>query len=164
MAQCLMTDPLWRKGRHLDEVQARISTEWPTKLDGLPGTFPPDDTGSSGLGVAKAAKALGYSSAHHHALGLEHALAALTLSPIIVGLERLEGCDEPDKDGLVRYEGRSRGGHEVEAYGVDVEWQLIWFRNIWGPSWGLRGTLSITFDDFGRALEDHGDCVVLVAK
>jgi hypothetical protein len=129
-----------------------------------PGEFPPDDTGSSGLGVARAAKALGYISAYHHAFGLGHALAALTLSPVIVGFEWLEGCDDPDKDGLVRYEGRSRGGHEVEAYGLDVERELVHLYNSWSPSWGLRGTFSLTFDDFGRALEAAGDVVVPVAK
>jgi hypothetical protein len=133
-----MTDPLWRKGRKLDEVQARILYGMATKLDGVLGTFPPDDTGSSGLGVAKAAKAFGYISAYHHAFGLEHALAALTLSPVIVGLEWREGCDEPDKGGLVRYDGRSRGGHEVEAYGLDVEHRVIHLMNSWGPTWGLR--------------------------
>src|SRR6476661_618975 len=46
MAGALMTDPLWRKGRHLDRVQARILYGMATKLDGLPGEFPPDDTGS----------------------------------------------------------------------------------------------------------------------
>jgi len=115
MAGALMTDPLWRKGRHLDNVQARILYGMATKLDGLPGELPPDDLGSSGLGVAKAAKALGYISAYHHAFGLEHALAALTLRPVIVGLEWLTGCDEPDDEGLVRYVGRTRGGHGVEA-------------------------------------------------
>jgi len=164
MAQCLMTDPFWRKGRDLDEVQARILYGMATKLDGLPGEFPPDDTGLSGLGAAKAAKALGYISAYHHAFGIDHALAALALWPVIVGLEWLQGCDEPDKEGLARYEGRSRGGHEVEAYGLDVECHLVWFRNSWGPSWGRRGSFALSFDDLGRALEDHGDVVVPVAK
>src|SRR5436190_21737202 len=81
MAQCLMTDPFWRKGRDLDEVQARILYGMATKLDGLPGEFPPDDTGSSGLGAAKAAKALGYISAYHHAFGIEHALTASPSPP-----------------------------------------------------------------------------------
>jgi hypothetical protein len=81
-----------------------------------------------------------------------------------VGLEWVSGCDEPDKDGLIRYEGRSRGGHEVEAYGLDVERQLVWFRNSWGPTWGLRGTFSLSFEDFGRALKDSGDVVLHVAK
>src|SRR4051794_4704295 len=157
MAGALMTDPLWRKGRKLDEVQARILYGMATKLDGPPGEFPPDDTGSSGLGVAKAAKALGYISAYHHAFELEHALAAVSLSPIIVGLEWLEGCDEPDKDGLVSYKGRSRGGHEVEAYGLNVERRAVHLYNSWGRTWGLRGTFSLSFDDFGRALANEGD-------
>src|SRR3954452_8283424 len=93
------------------------STGWQRSSTACHGEFPPDDVGSSRLGVAKAAKALGYISAYHHAFGLEHALAALTLGPVVVGFDWLERCDEPDKDGFVRYEGRSRCGHEVEAYG-----------------------------------------------
>jgi hypothetical protein len=73
--RALMTEPMWRKGRHLDAVQARILHGMATKLDGLPGEFPPDDTGSSGLGAAKAAKALGTSPPPR--LWLGDALAAL---------------------------------------------------------------------------------------
>ena len=80
--------------------------------------------------------------------------------PIIVGLDWLTGCDEPDKDGLVR----DRGGHEVEAYPLDVEEELVHLYYSWSPSWGVRRTFSLTFDDFGRALERDGDVVVPVAK
>src|SRR4051794_25577440 len=144
MAQCLMTDPFWRKGRHLDEVQARILYGMATKLDGLPGEFPPDDTGSSGLGVAKAAKALGYISAYHHAFGLEHALAALTLAPVIVGVEWLEGCDarhgwpgplhgtEPrrPRDRGIRAGRRAAAGLAPKLVGPEL-----------GPPWHLRPEL-----------------------
>jgi hypothetical protein len=81
-----------------------------------------------------------------------------------VGADWREGCDEPDKDGLVRYRGRSGGGHEVEAYGLDVERRVVHLYNSWGPTWGLRGSFSLTFEDLGRALEDHGDVVIPVAK
>jgi len=95
MASALMTDPLWRKGRKLDEVQARILYGMATKLDGLPGEFPPDDTGSSGLGAAKAAKALGYISAYHHAFGLDHALAALPSGRSSSGSNGSKGATSP---------------------------------------------------------------------
>jgi len=160
MAGALVTEPFWKKGQHIGPVQARILYSEATRLDGMPDTPP----GSSGLGAAKAAKALGYIRAYHHAFGLEPALAALVLGPVAVGIDWLSGCDEPDKDGLVRYEGRSRGGHEIEAYGLDVERGLVHLWNSWGPSWGLRGSFSLTFEDFGKALAAEGDVVVPVAK
>jgi hypothetical protein len=44
-----------------------------------------------------------------------------------------------------RYRGRSRGGHEVEAYGLDVERRVVHLYNSWGPIWGLRGTCACLF-------------------
>src|SRR4051794_32611008 len=49
MVGCLMTDPLWHRGEKLDRVQAQIIYSRATQLDGLPGEYPPDDVGSSGL-------------------------------------------------------------------------------------------------------------------
>jgi len=41
---------------------------------------------------------------------------------------------------------------------------VVHLYNSWEPTWGLRGAFSLNFDDFDRALDDHGDCVVPVAK
>src|SRR5690242_19990820 len=56
-----------------------------TQLDSSPGTYPPDDEGSDGLSVAKAALQLGAISGYTHAFGLDHVLAAAMSGPLIVG-------------------------------------------------------------------------------
>src|SRR3974390_862685 len=60
MAGVLMTEPFWTTGRLLTESDAvRLYSE-ATHLDNIRGNYPPDDTGSSGLAVAKAAKKEGW--------------------------------------------------------------------------------------------------------
>src|SRR5882672_8003142 len=49
MAGVLMTEPLWIRGRNLAEADAVALYKTATRLDSVPGTYPPNDTGSSGL-------------------------------------------------------------------------------------------------------------------
>lgn len=91
-----------------------------TTVDSEPGQYPPTDTGSSGLAVAKAAQHYGYITAYSHAFGLQHALEALTLGPVITGIPWYSGFDEPDHNGHVTISGDIRGGHEVEVLGLDT--------------------------------------------
>src|ERR1051325_6735560 len=53
MAGALMTEPFWKQTRRLDAVQARILYGTATELDGLPGTYPDEDNGTTALGVAR---------------------------------------------------------------------------------------------------------------
>jgi hypothetical protein len=53
-----------------------------------------------------------------------------------------------------------RGGHEVVAHAVDAEANLVWFWNNWGPKFGLRGRFCMTFETWGRLLEEQGDVTV----
>jgi hypothetical protein len=132
-----------------------------THLDRVRGVYPPDDTGSSGLAVAKAMVRLGLTSGtYRHAFGLTHALSALQTGPVLVGITWLTGCDNPDSTGLVHYTGTVRGGHEVLADEVDADRRLIWMANSWGTSFALEGRFAMTWDDFGKALADHGDVTV----
>src|ERR1700730_1472287 len=84
-AGLLMTQPLFTAARVLGETDAVGLYSEATRLDRIRGTYPPDDTGSSGLAVMKAAKLKGYISGYAHAFGLQHALEALVLSPVITG-------------------------------------------------------------------------------
>ncbi len=154
-AGMLCTGPF--KHEDLTEADAVALYSTATTLDNLDGTYPPDDTGSSGLAVMHAARSIGWIKAYQHAFGLEHTLRALTLRPCIVGLAWREECDSPDENGIVAWAGPVRGGHEVCAVGIDAEAKLVTFANSWGPAWGAAGYFSMSWEDLGAALADNGD-------
>lgn len=133
-----------------------------TELDAWEGVYPPTDTGSSGLDVAKAAAELGYISGYNHALSLHDALAAVMTGPIIVGVMWYSEFDNPHSTGEMPLDGYERGGHEVCVWKVDVENERVWIKNSWGPSWGQDGTAWWSFDTFGKLLDNYGDATVFV--
>lgn len=140
-----------------DETQAVALYSAATRLDSYRGTYPPTDTGSDGLSVAKATKAAGLISGYTHATSLDAALKALSQQPVITGVNWYEGMDTPDTDGLVRVTGQVRGGHEFVLDELDVEGKRVGFTNSWGTGWGLDGRAYIGWDDFGRLLDEQGD-------
>jgi hypothetical protein len=161
MAGLLMTEPFWHTGRDLTEADAvRLYSE-ATHLDGIRGEYPPDDTGSSGLAVAKAAKREGYVTAYHHAFGLDHVLAALSLKPGILGINWYTSFDAPKHDGECPLAGDAsvRGGHEVQMFGIEVDRKRVWCYQSWGATWGglKNGTFWFSFDTLDRLLSEHGD-------
>lgn len=160
MAGALDTAPFTHS--KLSERTALKLYELATQLDGMPGTYPPDDTGSSGLAVCKAAKQLGYITAYTHAFGIDHALAALVIAPVITGISWYEGFDEPDvgDHGLITIAGGVRGGHELEVVGLDVERKRIRLCNSWAATWGDHGYCEMTWDTWAALLNDQGDVTV----
>jgi hypothetical protein len=164
MAGALMTGPLFVPGRTLAEADALSLYEVATRLDSIPGHYPPDDTGSSGLAVAKAAQRAGMISAYHHAFGLSAALHALSKGPVIIGISWFDGFDTPvGASAELRISGSVRGGHEVALDAIDVEHGFVHGTNSWGLGWGNRGRFVMTFKTFGALLTDRGDVVVPVA-
>src|ERR1700747_2693484 len=124
MAQLLNPDPFTNSRAHvtqgfLTETDALKLYHDATVLDGFPGTYPPDDTGSSGRGVGKAAKQEGFIAAYKHAFGFTHFCLALQLQPVIVGTDWYDGMFKPSSKGFVKPTGSVAGGHEYLALGID---------------------------------------------
>lgn len=135
-----------------------------TRLDPWEGVYEPDDTGSDGLSAAKAAHAHGLISGYQHATSLAAALTGLAERCVMFGIGWRSGMYEPDSDGRIRITGDVEGGHEITADEIDVERERIWFRQTWGPGYGLNGRGWVTWDDAGILLADYGDCTILVPK
>jgi hypothetical protein len=152
---------------HDEELAVQLYSE-ATRLDDVRGVYPPTDTGSSGLGVCKAAKAAGLISGYQHAFSLEAALRALVLRPVIVGTVWLEAFDSPDADGTIAVpahgivDAEVRGGHEYVLDEIDVERQRVGATNSWGASYGADGRMYLSFADLGTLLAADGDCTVPV--
>lgn len=150
----------------LKEYEAVQIYELATSLDDIPGQYPPDDTGSSGLAVAKAAQQKKYISSYKHAFSVEEALTALQIGPVIIGINWYETFDEPDDTGLVKIGGQVRGGHEIELLGyhaqVIVDDSMLELENSWGPGWGKRGRFFFTVGTFRQLMAEQGDATILV--
>jgi hypothetical protein len=161
MAGVLMTDPFWKAGRLLNESDAvRLYSE-ATHLDRYRGNYPPEDTGSSGLAVAKAAKKEGWITAYEHAFGLDHLLHGLAQRPGLLGIYWYTSFDSPLETGECAFTPTAtiRGGHEVEMFRLDVEQKRVWCYQSWGPTWGGLGdgTFWFSFQTLTRLLAEHGD-------
>lgn len=145
-------------GSHGDQFYHRA-----TQLDEWDGVWPPDDTGSSGLAVAKGAKELGLISEYRHAFGIDHLLDALVLGPALVGTTWLEDMFYPAANGELSVTGDPAGGHEYLCNYVDFKRERLGFVQTWGP-WGYRnqGRFFIPIEKFEPLLDDDGDVTVLV--
>lgn len=128
------------------------------------GPYPPQDNGSSGLSVAKAAKARGMIAEYRHTFGIDDALRALTITPLITGIPWYEGMFTPDAQGVLTVTGRLAGGHEIVVDEYDAARQLVGFTNSWGASWGADGRFYLHREDWAQLLDRDGDVTVLVPQ
>jgi hypothetical protein len=164
-AGVLGTDPFYAKlpsGLVDDENEAVTLYGAATSLDSYPGSYPPDDTGSDGLSVAKACQKAGLISGYQHITSVAAAQTAIQSGPFIVGVNWYASMDTPDANGLVTVSGSIRGGHEFECHGYDAAADLWWFTNSWGPSWGKDGTFCMSSASFTRLLSEQGDATVFL--
>lgn len=144
----------------VDETYAVSVYSEATQLDPFPGVYPPTDTGSDGLTVAKVLQGRGLISGYQHATSLEAVLTALASKPVIVGTEWRTNMFEPQEDGKLDINGNVEGGHEYVLDEVDVANKRVWMHNSWGDSWGIEGRAYFTWDDFGKLMAADGDCTV----
>lgn len=135
--------------------------ELDTTLDDVPGAYPPDDTGSTGLAAMKACQQLGLITSYRWGFGIDDVLQALSSKgAVCLGTNWYEGFDRPSSSGVVRIAGSVRGGHEYEAVGIDPKARTIRCVNSWGPTWGDHGRFTLRWDDLDRLLAEQGDAVM----
>jgi hypothetical protein len=152
--------PDFTGGAPLTEHDAVQLYELETKMEGKP--YPPNDPGGSGLMVCKAAKQLNLISSYQHAFGVQEALEALVLRPVITGVNWFSSFDHPDSSGLVKIEPGAtvRGGHEIVADEIDAPNKLVWFWNSWGTQYAQGGRFCMSWDTWSTLLGEQGDVTV----
>jgi hypothetical protein len=144
---------VWRLGADAgaDEQFAVELYHLATVDDGFPGTYPPDDTGSSGLGVCRALRAAHLVNRYAWATTLRGFGSALQRGGVMVGTPWLNAWFEPGPDGFVDADpswlnSGVAGGHEVYVEALeawddhDPSKSVVRFRNSWGPAWGDHGS------------------------
>lgn len=161
LVAALNTVPHWAPGQAtLAEPDAVALYSAETALEGDP--YPPNDPGGSGTEVCQAAQAAGLLDGYQTAAGVDQALAALVIRPVIVGINWFTSFDTPDVNGVVAIAPGAtvRGGHEVCANQIDAENELVWFWNSWGASYGVSGRFAMSFATLGTLLTQGGDVTV----
>lgn len=133
-----------------------------TELDNFAGTYPPEDTGSDGLSVAKVLKNAGLISGYSHAFSIDDLLAGLMHTPCIVGTEWTDGMFTADAEGIIHPTGTAAGGHEYVCDGFDADRELLWFTNSWGTSWAWSGRHAMPVAEFASLLSRDGDATFFV--
>lgn len=148
----------------LDEEFAVALYSYATVLDGISGAYPPDDTGSTGIGVAKALKALGLATGYSHAFSVPALNSALQTGPVMIGIPWLNSMFDPHSDGRIPVDKSTgvAGGHEVELNRYDAATGEYWITNSWGASWGVKGAGYFTTADLTWLLSQQGDVTVPV--
>ena len=165
----LGTDPLYTtlgasQQAGLSEKLALALYSAAETIDG-DGPYPPNDYGSSGLSVCKAAQNAGLISGYVHCLSQADVLDAISSGHgVILGTNWYDSMDAPDGSGLVSIsaDAQVRGGHEYLARGIDTANQLIRLDNSWGTSWGDAGSFCYTWGTLERLLAEQGDGTVSV--
>jgi hypothetical protein len=152
--------PKLKAGLKLDEAEALRIYSAAETIDG-DGPYPPNDNGSYGLSVAKAAKNAGLISGYQHATSLSAMCAALQRGPVIVGVNWYDSFDTPNaSSGRVEISPNAvvRGGHEFLVRWIDVKDKLFVATNSWGSGWGVRGEFEFSWDTMDRLFNEQGDC------
>lgn len=123
-------------------------------FDPFKGEWPPDDTGSSGLAAAKAAKQLGFGGEYRHIFGgADEVVQLIMLNRVVnVGTWWYEGMFNP-KAGIIEPTGAMAGGHQYIARGYDNAKDLITIRCWWGKYRDVR----IKRDHLNELIMDDGD-------
>jgi hypothetical protein len=137
-----------------------------TELDDrqIPGSYPAEDTGSTGLWSMKTLRDWKLITQYRHAFSFDTLARLLQVTPVSLGLPWFESMFRVDEDYVVdvRPETGLAGGHQIVGQGIDFERQAIRICNSWGENWAEQGFAWIGFGDMRTLLGLHGDVSVPV--
>lgn len=160
VAKCVMFNAVGnrRKGVVLNMDNADTLYEWETANDSFPGTWPPDDTGSSGLAAAKAAQHFGLGGTYRFLFGgADEVVQAVMDGRVVnVGTEWENDMFEKDAQNRIHLGGGTAGGHEwsVRGYWKSRDWL---YGKCW---WGDFAGFWISRADLDSLLRNDGDAHV----
>jgi hypothetical protein len=130
---------------------------WASRNDPWPGAWEPDDTGSSGLASARAAKALGLGGEYRWLFGGADEVVQAVMDGQVISVGSWWHWDmfNMDSNGVVKVGGGYAGGHQYVIRGYDKSKDLVLCRNWWGPDfrdfWMSRSDLDTLLRDDGDA-------------
>lgn len=129
-----------------------------THLDPFPGDWPPTDTGSSGLGVAKAAQQLGLGGEYRWIFGgADGVVDALMHGQVVsVGTRWDNDMFERDDRNQIHPGGGTAGGHQWTVRGFHPQ-RDVFLGRCW---WGEFRDFWIARSDLDSLLADDGDAHV----
>lgn len=137
-----------------------------TRTDDVQGAYPAQDTGSTGLGLAKALVLLGLAkTAYTHAFSIAALQTALQTGPAPIGVAWYQSQFTPAADGRVPVNVKSglAGGHEILICKYDKEQGQYWFPNHWG-NWGVAAPAGCGSDGFGWGYFNEADMATLMSS
>jgi hypothetical protein len=136
VAKCVQMNAVGNrvKGVTFGMDQAHAFYHLSTELDPFDGTWPPDDTGSSGLASAKAAQKLGIGGEYRHVFnGADGVVEQIMADDVVsVGTWWYEGMFNQNAQGIIEPTGPQVGGHQYAVRGYDAEDDLLIIRCWWG--------------------------------
>lgn len=149
----------------LDMKFAREQVYWPAQRDDqFPGgAYPGANPFSEGTSVRAGIKQLvrlGYVGEYRRARNEAEMALAITIGPIVIGVDWYEGMYQPNARGYLRPTGRKVGGHCVLLPALKVTsppgsgYYTIY--NSWGPNWGRNGTARISRADMRKLIDSGG--------
>lgn len=150
------------KGKVFNMVDADQFYSLATRLDPWEGSWPPDDTGSSGIAAAKAAQQLGKGGTYRHIFnGADGVVQAIMDGwSVGVGTWWYTGMFERKNNWQIEPTGVKAGGHQYRMRGYDVSRDMLKGRCWWN---GFRD-FWIKREHLNDLLMDQGDAHVQEIK
>lgn len=160
VAKCVQMNAMGNRveGVVFDMNAAHTFYHLATTLDPFTGEWPPNDTGSSGLGSAKAAQQLGIGGEYRHVFdGADGVVQQIQEDRVVsCGTWWYEGMFSPDNERVIEPNGPRKGGHQYAAIGYDLEHDRVLIR-CW---WGDFRDVYIAREHLNQLLLDGGDAHV----